>query len=264
MLGPTQTSPLVGASCPRIRRKSTDLPAPFGADDADPLAVRAPAPSSAAQHRRPGRGRWPRRSWRRCAARPPSGRRAGPARSCRPILRRSSTGPLDLVHAVDLALLVARLLDVPLVDDDARPELEARHGLLQPLDLLLLRHVVLLLAGQRQFFLHRIGRVVALVERQPPVGQLGDLRHGVVQQVAVVRDDHHRAGEVAHDGFQEGLAGQVEVVVRLVQQQQVGPAEQAARQVGQLALARRSCAGSGSLQLVGAEAEALAASRSPR
>ena len=33
--------------------------------------------------------------------------------------------PVDLVHAVDLPLLVARLLDVPLVDDAARPVLEA-------------------------------------------------------------------------------------------------------------------------------------------
>ena len=39
---------------------------------------------------------------------------------------------LDLVHAVNLALLVACLFDVPLVDHDARPQLEARDGLLQP------------------------------------------------------------------------------------------------------------------------------------
>ena len=58
-------------------------------------------------------------------------------------------GPLDLLHPVNLALLVHRLLLVPLVQHHVCPEREARDGLLQPLDLLLLRDVVLLLLEER-------------------------------------------------------------------------------------------------------------------
>jgi len=54
-------------------------------------------------------------------------------------------GPFDLLHPVDLPLLVARLLDVALVDDAMRPVLEPADRRLQPLDLLLLRDVLLLL-----------------------------------------------------------------------------------------------------------------------
>src|SRR2546430_11112702 len=46
---------------------------------------------------------------------------------------------LDLLHPVDLALLVAGLLDVSLVDDEAGPQLEPLHRRLEPGDLLLLQ-----------------------------------------------------------------------------------------------------------------------------
>ena len=53
--------------------------------------------------------------------------------------------PLDLLHAVDLTLLDARLLDVALVRHPVRPVLEAANRLLEALDLLLLGDVQLLL-----------------------------------------------------------------------------------------------------------------------
>ena len=70
-------------------------------------------------------------------------------------------GAVDLLHAVDLPLLVARLLDVPLVDDAARPVLEAADRLLEPRDLLLLRDVGLLLALQLELASDRVRGVVA-------------------------------------------------------------------------------------------------------
>ena len=84
--------------------------------------------------------------------------------------------PLDLLHAVDLPLLVARLPDVPLVGDPARPELEAPDRLLEPLDLLLLRHELLLLALQLELARERVGRVVAGPHPDPAAVERGDLR----------------------------------------------------------------------------------------
>ena len=69
-------------------------------------------------------------------------------------------GPVDLLHAVDLPLFVAGLLDVPLVDHPARPVLEATHRLLEPRDLLLLRHVLLLEALQLELARDRVRGVV--------------------------------------------------------------------------------------------------------
>ena len=51
-----------------------------------------------------------------------------------------------------------------------------------------------------------------------------------------MRDQDQRAGERPDDLLQARLAGQVEVVVRLVEQQQVGPRDEAAGQPDHLAL----------------------------
>ena len=86
---------------------------------------------------------------RAAAARRPSGRRERRPQTqsdFAPLEHR----PLDLLHPVDLPLLVARLLDVALVRDSVRPVLKAPDRLLQPLDLLLLRDVVLLLPLELQ------------------------------------------------------------------------------------------------------------------
>ena len=64
---------------------------------------------------------------------------------------------VDLVHAIDLALLVPRLGDVALVHDEPRPVLEPPDRLLEPRDLLLLGHVELLLPLQRDLLRHGVG-----------------------------------------------------------------------------------------------------------
>jgi len=111
---------------------------------------------------------------------------------------------------------------VALLHDDMRPVLEALDGRLDARDLLLLRGVHLLLAQPPQLALGRVGGVVARVDRQPPAFQLRDLGGDLVQQIAIVRDDHHRAGVGLDEALQLALARQVEVIVRLIEQQHVG------------------------------------------
>ena len=147
-------------------------------------------------------------------------------------------GPVDLLHAVDLPLLVARLLDVPLVDDAARPVLEAPDRLLEPRDLLLLRDVQLLLALQLELARDRVRGVVAAATCgcAPPF-ELGDLGHGLVEQVAVVRDGDDRTVERAHQMLEPLARLDVEVRLGLVEQQHVGVAQEAGGEADELALA---------------------------
>ena len=58
----------------------------------------------------------------------------------------------------------------------------------------------------------------------------------LVEEIAVVRDDHRRALPLAQIAFQPFDGGDVQVVGGLVQQQQVGIGEQQARQEGARAL----------------------------
>jgi hypothetical protein len=151
-------------------------------------------------------------------------------------------GAVHLVHAIDLALLVAGLLDVALVDDDARPELEPGDGRFKAGDLFLLGDVVLLLAQERQLLLGGVGGVVALPDAQPgglsPDGlHLGDLADGLVEEVAVMGDDDDGTVESGEDSLELRLAGEVQVVVRFVEEEQVGFLKEAAREADHLALA---------------------------
>ena len=72
---------------------------------------------------------------------------------------------------------------------------------------------------------------------QPAILQLDDLIHHHVEQVAVVGDDDDRSPVAADEPLQKGLALQVEVVVRLVEQEQVGLGDQQLCQADQLFLA---------------------------
>ena len=56
--------------------------------------------------------------------------------------------------------------------------------------------------------------------------KLGNPIYDLVEQVAVVGDDDDRAGIAAHQLFQRFLARHIEVVVRLVEQQQIGSPDQ--------------------------------------
>src|SRR5438552_3242479 len=147
---------------------------------------------------------------------------------------------LDLLHSIDLPLLVPGLLDVPLVHDDPGPELEALHRSFEARDLLLLRGVVLLLPAQRDLLLRDVRRVVAFPDAEPRSGrcrlELGDALDRIVEEVPVVRDDHDRAVELSEKTFERLLPLQVKVIVRLVEQQKVGVADEACREPDELPL----------------------------
>ena len=66
---------------------------------------------------------------------------------------------------------------------------------------------------------------VAAVGADLPAGQVGDLVHQA-EQFAVVADDHHHPGPGCHRVVQPLARVQVQVVGRLVQQQDVGPAQE--------------------------------------
>ena len=158
--GPTQTSPSVGSSSPTTVFSRTLLPAPF----APTKPTRSPwtTVSSTSASTTSSPNCIP--TWRSSNTRwPPRCVRVQAQRDLAPL----EHGPLDLVHAVDLALLVARLLDVTLVGDPVRPVLEAADRRLQPLDLLLLGDVLLLLALQLELAGERVGGVVARPHADP-------------------------------------------------------------------------------------------------
>ena len=162
--------------------------------------------------------------------------------------------PLDLLHPIDLALLVAGLLDVTLVDDPMRPVLEAADRFLEPLDLLLLRHVRLLLAHELDLAGHGVGGVVARPGTEPATVQRCDLGHGLVEQVSVVADDDDGAVEVADQVLEALPPREVEVRLRFVEQQQARILDERRRQADELALAAAEDAGR-QLQLALLEAE---------
>jgi len=158
--------------------------------------------------------------------------RAQVERDLAPLERRA----LDLVHAVDLPLLVARLLDMPLVDHAAGPVLEAADRFLEPRDLLLLGHVRLLLPLQLELARHGVRGIVARPHPDAAARELGDLADRLVEQVAVVRDRDDGTFEGAHQQLHPLARLDVEVRFGLVEQEHVGVAQQARGESDQLAL----------------------------
>ena len=144
--------------------------------------------------------------------------------------------PLHLLHPVDLPLLVARLLDVALVDDSVRPVLEAADRRFQTLDLLLLGHVLLPLPLELELAGERVRGVVAGPEPDPAAVELGDLADRLVEQVAVVRDRDGGAVERREQALEQGATDRVEVCLRLVEQEHVGILGQAGCERDQLPL----------------------------
>ena len=125
--------------------------------------------------------------------------------------------PLDLVEQLDpaLDLLGLRRLVAEAVDEGL--------GLL---DLLALAAVRLAQALHARRVLAQVVAVVAVVVGQRLEADLGDALDGRVEEVAVVRDEHHRAGVVGQVLLEPVARRQVEVVRRLVHQQQVRPRQQ--------------------------------------
>ena len=99
--------------------------------------------------------------------------------------------------------------------------------------LFLLQPLALLLQPGGVIALERVA--AAALDLEDPVGD-------VVEEVAVVGDDHHRAREVAQRALEPGDALGVEVVGRLVEQQQVGLLEQQPAQRDAAPLAARELA----------------------
>ena len=160
---------------------------------------------------------------------------------------------------VDLDLVE---LDVALLGEQRLVVVQARLGLLAPalgvladplellLDRLLARLVALLLHRQALLLLLQPGRVVALVGDSARAVELEDPAGDVVEEVAIVGDGDDRAlvlGEVALEPV-DGLG--VEMVRRLVEQQQVGGAQQqpAERDAAALAAGERRHVGVGGRQ----------------
>ena len=108
---------------------------------------------------------------------------------------------------------------------------EARDELHHVGHLALLARVHRLLQRESRRTLGLVRRVVARVERQPRALDAGDVRHATIEKVAIVRDDQQRAAEAAEPALEPDDRVEVEVVGRLVEQQQVGPARQRASEV---------------------------------
>ena len=113
----------------------------------------------------------------------------------------------------------------------------------------LARALLLLLHGQAGLLLLQPARVVALEGQAAAAVELQDPAGDVVEEVAIVGHGHDDAGVLLQEVLQPRHGVGVEVVGRLVQQQQVGRREQqpaqrdatalAAGQVGHLGVARR-------------------------
>jgi hypothetical protein len=97
--------------------------------------------------------------------------------------------------------------------------------------------LLLLLDGQPGLLLLEPRRVVALERDAVAAVELEDPAGHVVEEVAVVGHGQHRAGVLVEEALEPGDRLGVEVVRRLVQQQQVGRAEQQAAQGDPAALA---------------------------
>ena len=96
-----------------------------------------------------------------------------------------------------------------------------------------------LLAGQALLLLLQPRRVVALEREAAAAVELEDPAGDVVEEVAVVGDRHDRAGVVLEELLEPVDALGVEVVRRLVEQQQIRTAEQQAAQGDAAPLATR-------------------------
>ena len=94
-----------------------------------------------------------------------------------------------------------------------------------------------LLAGEALLLLLQPRAVVALERDAPAMVELEDPAGDVVEEVAIVGDRHHRAGVALEELLEPVDALGVEVVGRLVEQQQIGAAQQQAAQGDATALA---------------------------
>ena len=188
-------------------------------------ARRRPRPAPAGSRRRgPRSGRRSRRSGparhRERAARQPQLARA--LRRLDPLGLEALEACLVLVHLRELAVAAVALDELPLAGD----RLGVRLGVLG-------RPRVALLA------LAVVGAVVAAERRQPAVAQLPDPGHGRVEERPVVRGDEQRAAAAPEVLLEPLERVEVEVVRRLVEEQQVRVGDHEPGQRGARLLAAR-------------------------
>ena len=142
-------------------------------------------------------------------------------------------------------LLLARLLQQILIALIARLGLglarfgRGRDPLLLAGQRLLVRGVLAAFLLEALLLLHQPGRVIALVGNALAAIEFEDPARDVVEEVAVVGHDQDRAGIVAQMAFQPGHRLGVEMVGRLVEQQQFRLVEQQLAQRDAAALAAR-------------------------
>ena len=129
--------------------------------------------------------------------------------------------PLDLLEHLDAALHLRGL---------GRLVAEAIDELLDALDLFVLAPLGVAQPLQARVAFLQVFRVVGVVLGDRPQCQVRDVRHHGVEKVAIVGDQDHRV-RVGDKILFEPVAGlEVEVVCRLVQQEQIRRAQQQLRQ----------------------------------
>src|SRR6266550_699812 len=101
----------------------------------------------------------------------------------------------------------------------------------------LMRGLLAALLLETFLLLHQPGRIIALVGNAPAAVEFENPTRDVVEEIAVVGDDQDRAGILPQVAFQPRYRFGVEMVGRLVQEQQVGLVEQQPAQRDPAALA---------------------------
>src|SRR5215211_2014878 len=119
----------------------------------------------------------------------------------------------------------------------SRPLGELLGARLELAELPLLQLAQLRASLQPGAFLRDVGGVVTGVALHAALLELENAIGCAVDEVAVVGDDGHRPPVVPHVPFQPGLAGEIEMVVRLVEEEHIRLLDQQPSQTDQLLLA---------------------------
>ena len=208
-------SPAWGVSTPARIFSNVDLPAPFGPDQHDALAALGLEIHAAIDHVF---------AVGLVDVLELDDPQAAALRLGKLEIQRASVGlgRVDLVHALDLLELALGLGGLGVLGAEAVDELHQARDLAF---LMLVGGEELLLVG---FALLEVLVVVAAVTDQAALANFDDAADELVQKLAVVRDDENRAGIGLQVVLEPQQRFEVEVIGRLVEQQQVGLLRRAA------------------------------------
>ncbi len=210
-------SPPVGWSWPSSKRKSTDLPAPLGPTNPtrSPCQINNFSPARTIFSSMPslaGNTLSTSLSLQHLVAAPP-------ALQIQPHPPPLQHRLVDALDAVDTFLNGLAADDQLWVVIGAPPNQQPFGCFFQPGDLPLLNLEHLLLAQEAGLFLEGEFRVVAGVDGDASIFQIGDLVRHHIQQIAVVGNDDDTAFVASDQPFQKRLARQIQMIVRLVKQE---------------------------------------------